>query len=188
MIILKKADFLKMRESVSMVKGNIFVYPTDTIYGLGCNAQNSELVAKIREIKAAEHPFSVIAPSKDWIKQNCVCEDEWLEKLPGPYTLILRLKNKDCIASDTLGSDTIASDTLGVRIPDHWFSEIARDLDLPIITTSVNSSGEPPVTCIDDIPENIKNQVHFAIDEGTLDARPSTIIDYTGQEPVVKER
>jgi L-threonylcarbamoyladenylate synthase len=192
MLTIKKKDFLKLRENgIAMVKGNIFIYPTDTIYGIGCNAQNGELVRKIREIKGRPRsPFSVIAPSKRWIMENTECREEWLDVLPGPYTLILKLKNKECIASDTIGSDTIASDivTVGVRIPDHWFAKIAEDLNLPIITTSVNGSGEPPMTCIDEIPESIKKHVHFAIDEGTLDNEPSTIVDCTGDEPRTVER
>lgn len=185
MLIIKKANFLKMRENdIKLVKGNIFIYPTDTIYGIGCNAENAELVAKLREIKGADHPFSVIAPSKEWVIENLECKDEWLEKLPGPVTLILKIKTKGCVADET----TAGKNTLGVRIPDHWFSEVAKDLNLPIITTSVNESGEEPITHLDEIPENIKKHTHFAIDEGRLEARPSTIIDCTGDEPKTIER
>jgi len=64
---LKKQEFLaKIRQ------GAVFIYPTDTIYGLGANALNHDAVHKIREAKDRyTRPFSVIAPSKDWIKENC---------------------------------------------------------------------------------------------------------------------
>ena len=186
MIIIRKSDFLKMQESdVDLVKDSIFIYPTDTIYGIGCNAQNSELVAKLREIKGRpDIPFSVIVPSKKWILQNTVCEESWLDKLPGPYTFILKLRIPDCVAREVVAG----GDSLGVRIPDHWFAKMIEELDIPLITTSVNLSGEPPIRNIDEIPEKIKKHVHFAIDEGTLDNAPSTIIDCTGPEPRTIER
>lgn len=177
-----------MRKDVSLVKGNIFIYPTDTIYGIGCNAQNEELVIKIREIKGRPtNPFSIIAPSKEWIKTNLELKpehEEYLDKLPGPFTLIIKIKNKDCVAKETIPE----TDCLGVRIPDHWFASIATDLNIPIITTSVNEAGEPAITNLDQIPENIKNKVHFAIDESTLDNNPSTIINLTGDKPEIIER
>ena len=84
----------------SITEGKIFIYPTDTIYGIGCNAQDAEAVSEIRSIKSrAQNPFSVIAPSVEWIKENCVVEKEaeaWLKKLPGPYTLIFKLKRLCC--------------------------------------------------------------------------------------------
>ena len=76
--------------------GIVFVYPTDTIYGIGCDATNSSSVLKVRNIKERNDlPFSVVAPSKDWIRDNCEVDakaEQWLDKLPGPYTLILKLK------------------------------------------------------------------------------------------------
>ena len=71
-------------------KGAVFLCPTDTIYGLGCDARKDDAVKKIREIKGRQdRPFSVIAPTKNWIYENCHVDDnarEWIEnKLPGPY-------------------------------------------------------------------------------------------------------
>ncbi|MFC1705116.1 Sua5/YciO/YrdC/YwlC family protein, partial [Nanoarchaeota archaeon] len=138
MRVLTKEEFLIERLFLfkKIMQNAIFIHPTDTIYGIGCNAESEEAVKKVREIKQRQdNPFSVIAPSKDWIRKNCEVgkeAEEWLDKLPGPYTLILKLNNKECIAN----SVNLGMDSLGVRIPEHWFSKIIEEFGGPIITTS----------------------------------------------------
>ena len=76
--------------------GKIFIYPTDTLYGIGCNAEDKEAVEKIREIKGRDNkPFSVIAPSFKWIEDNLIIDCNLKEYLPGAYTIILKKKDKD---------------------------------------------------------------------------------------------
>ena len=79
---------------IEKLKTEIFIYPTDTIYGLGCDATNEKLVKELREIKNRDDkPLSVIAPSVKWIFDNFDVGLELLEKyLPGPYTLLLKKK------------------------------------------------------------------------------------------------
>lgn len=168
----------------SIKKGAVFIYPTDTIYGLGCNATDSKAVMRIREAKKRpKAPFSVIAPSKKWIIQNCEMTDEamiWLDKLPGPYTLVLKLKNKGCIAKE-VAPDT---DSLGIRIPMHWTTGIAEELGVPIVTTSVNESGKMFMTSSDDVDEMLSQKVDFMIDEGVKKGRPSDVIFLDRKEEV----
>lgn len=74
MQFLSKEDVLKNKQSYieEMTSGKIFIYPTDTIYGIGCNARLSESVKKIRQIKQrTTNPLSVIAPNREWIDANC---------------------------------------------------------------------------------------------------------------------
>ena len=165
MKIYNKEEFNENKEEIlTKIKGgNIFIYPTDTIYGIGCDARNFNAVKRIRELKNRdEKPFSVIAPSKEWIINNC--EEKNLNKLPGPYTLILKLKNKECVASNVSGLNT-----LGVRIPDHWFK-----VDIPIVTTSVNKSDKTNMTSLEDLDKDIK--VDFIIYEGEKKGKSSRII------------
>jgi len=157
-------------------KGAIFIYPTDTIYGIGCNALNNDAVKKIRRIKGNfERPFSVMVPDKQWIMENCEIyssEEDWFGKLPGPYTLILSLLNLHCVAPSV--SD---KETLGVRIPDHWCTEIARLAQVPIITTSANLSGGMFMTSLETLHDEIRRYVDFMIDVGEIRGRPSTIVN-----------
>ena len=169
-----------------MKKGKIFIYPTDTIYGIGCDAVNKFSVLKIREIKRREEkPFSVIAPSKEWIRKNCFVNsvvDKWISKLPGPYTLILELKNCEAV-SNKLNNGI---DSLGIRIPSHWFSEIISEFNKPFVTTSVNLTGEPYMKKFDELEDEIKKGVDYVIYEGILDNKASKIVMFIdGREEVV---
>ena len=179
MQILTKAELQthlpKIAERIK--SGAVFIYPTDTIYGIGCNAVHEKAVSKVRELKERPtNPVSIIAPSKEWITENCIVNKEvkeWLGKIPGPYTFILKLKNKNAIARNVNQGDG----TLGVRIPNHWFSDIVRELGLPIVTTSANRSGKPFMTSLEDLDPKIKEGVDFIIYEGEKKGRPSKIVN-----------
>jgi tRNA threonylcarbamoyl adenosine modification protein (Sua5/YciO/YrdC/YwlC family) len=168
-------------------KGAIFIYPTDTIYGIGCNALNPKSVQKIREIKQQfDRPFSVIAPSLDWIKETCVMHPEaedWFKKLPGAYTLIMKTKTKNVPKEVTLNSGT-----LGIRIPDHWVIDLARRLGKPLVTTSVNKSGEEVMTTLDNLNPAIKSKCDFIIYEGEINGRPSTLVNLHESKATIKKR
>lgn len=173
-MIVSKQEFLKKKQEFfeKIKKGAVFIYPTDTIYGIGCNALDNKAVSRIRDIKKRdEKPFSVILPSKNWILENCYVKEKNLDKLPGPYTFILKTKNQ--IVSKKVNPNT---DLLGVRIPDHWFSKMVFELNFPIVTTSVNISGESHMTKIEDLDNEIKGKLDFIIYEGKKQGAPSTII------------
>ena len=188
-VILTVHQFRKeeVRRLHNIAHGAVFIYPTDTIYGIGCDATNDVAVRRVREIKKREDkPFSVIAPSKEWITENCsvpAAGKEWLAKLPGPYTLILKLKKNRVAHSVNNGMET-----LGVRIPDHWIAGVAAKLEKPIVTTSVNHANQAFATSVAEIPVEILDEVDFVIDEHRKEGRPSTIVDLTGKEPVIKTR
>ncbi|MBN2457687.1 Sua5/YciO/YrdC/YwlC family protein [Candidatus Woesearchaeota archaeon] len=169
-------------------KGSLFIYPTDTIYGIGCNALIDTAVQKLRKLKNNfTRPLSVIAPSKEWVKRNCELNKvscEWLDKLPGPYTLILSLKSKSPVA----GSTNLKTGRLGIRMPKHWFHNIIKDLDLPIITTSANITGNDFMTSLSDLDSRIKRGCSFMIDEGTIKGRPSTIVDLASEVLSINDR
>jgi L-threonylcarbamoyladenylate synthase len=179
MVVVKKEVFLKNKKKYFdfISKGRAFIYPTDTIYGIGCDATNTKAVKHVYHIKRRSNkPLSVIAPSKKWILDNCVIgalEWKWLAKLPGKYTLILRLKNKKAVSRAVHLGDY----TLGVRLPKHWFASVVRAYGKPIVTTSVNISGKASMTSLSDLHKTIKEKVAFVVYEGVRKSRPSVLVD-----------
>ncbi len=189
MKMLIKAYVLEHKnEIIEEIKaGKTFIYPTDTIYGIGCNALNKDSVLKVRMLKKrSEKPFSIIAPSKEWIKENCELgrkAEQWIGNLPGPYTFIFKLKNRGAVAKETNNG----ADTLGIRIPQNWFSEFIKSAEVPFITTSVNLEGEPHMTDFYNLNEFIKEGVDYFIYEGAKTGKPSKIIDLSNEnEEVVR--
>ncbi|MAE12992.1 threonylcarbamoyl-AMP synthase [Candidatus Woesearchaeota archaeon] len=171
-----------------ILRTGTFVYPTDTIYGIGCDATNQELVQKVREIKNRPHqPFSIIAPNKNWIKTHCVLTqeaEEWIEKLPGPYTLILKLKKESPVAQNV----NLGMDTLGVRMPNHWIQNLVNEYGKPIITTSANASGENFMTSLDDLTPQVKKEVPLIIYDGEIKGRPSTLVHLSEEKVTLQKR
>ena len=188
MQVLSKEEFEQEKYAIKAKLSEnspIFVYPTDTIYGIGCSALNKEAVEKVRAAKQrTKNPFSVIAPSKEWIMENCIVDDdgkEWLKKLPGPYTLVFKMKKK-CVAENVAPG----LKTLGVRIPDHWFSDFVNELKIPIITTSANKSSEDFMTSLENLDMDIKSKIDFIIYEGEKIGRPSKIVDLANKGNIIK--
>jgi len=155
----------------AIIKNKIFIYPTDTIYGLGCNALNQKAVEKIRKIKKRDDkPFSIIAPSIKWIKDNLIIDVDLKKYFPGPYTIILKKKNVEFMKWVS------NLDTLGIRIPDYPFTSIIQKSGVPFITTSVNISGQPFISNPEEIPIEIKSKIDIIIYQGILSGKPSTLV------------
>jgi len=154
-----------------ILAGKLFIYPTDTVYGLGCNALDEGAVKKLKNLKKREKdkPLSVIAPSLAWIREHCTINVKLSKYLPGPYTIILKKKNPNFLSH-------LSKDTLGVRIPAHPFTKQIQKAGVPFITTSVNLSGEPPASEISQISKQIINKVDYVIDAGRLFGKPSILI------------
>lgn len=153
-------------------QGKIFIYPTDTIYGLGCDATNEQAVEKIKQIKERDRdkPLSVIAPSLEWIEKNCIIDADLDKYLPGPYTVILKKKEKNFL------NHVSSTDSIGIRIPNCDFTKQIQKAEVPFITTSVNLSGQAFAKNVGEIPEEIKNKVDVVVDTGELNGKPSTLI------------
>lgn len=161
--------------------GEIFIYPTDTIYGLGCDATNEGAVKSIRVIKQRyDKPFSIIAPNKPWILKNFEVAQTYIEKLPGPFTYLLKAKQPNLVAPSVTSNEKI-----GVRMPNHQFTSVIQRTRKPFVTTSVNLTGGQHYTDLKIIPREIIESVDIVIDAGKLENRPSAVIDLTEELPKI---
>jgi tRNA threonylcarbamoyl adenosine modification protein (Sua5/YciO/YrdC/YwlC family) len=194
------AEFIKIYEdkpSEAAIKkvvdvlrnGGLVIYPTDTVYGLGCDITNSralERIAKIKGIKLEKANFSFICCDlsnlSDYVKQIDTATFKILKRtLPGPYTFILPGNND-------LPKEFRKKKTVGIRIPDNAIAlEIVRMLGNPIVSTSIHDEDEVLEYATDPelIFEKWQHLVDLVIDGGYGDNVGSTIIDLSGYEPLI---
>jgi L-threonylcarbamoyladenylate synthase len=191
--IISKEELLDNKEHYieELRIGKIFIYPTDTLLGMGCNANLIDSIIKVKNIKKRDmnKPCSIIVPNFGWIDDACEIDKENFdfvkEKLPGPYTFVLKVKDKTNFSKEVNNN----SDFIGVRIPKNWFIDIIRAAGVPVVTTSVNISGEKSALKIGDICSEIRENVDYIIDDiESTSGKPSTIIDLTGEQPEIIER
>jgi L-threonylcarbamoyladenylate synthase len=189
--IFDKSSALKNEKFLisEIIAGKIFIYPTDTLYGLGINALDGKYIEKIRSLKKRDSkPFLIIAPGLDWILENCVIPNEkarsiLTKKLPGPYSFILKMKNRKAVSHLAIGK----KGTIGVRLPDHWFSEIILKSGIPFVSTSVNISGKDSGLFFNQLSAELKESADYQIRDDFILGRPSTIIDLTdGKEKILR--
>ena len=169
--------------------GGLVIYPTDTVYGLGCDITNSkalERIAKIKGIKLEKANFSFICSDlsnlSDYVKQIDTATFKILKRaLPGPYTFILPGNND-------LPKEFRKKKTVGIRIPDNNIATcIVKMLGNPIVSTSIHDDDEVLEYSTDPelIFEKWQHLVDLVINGGYGDNVGSTIIDLSGYEPVV---
>ena len=176
-------DDTGIKKSVEIIEnGGIIVFPTDTVYGIGCNPYNENAVKKIYEIKSREKIKSlpVLAYSIDIVKQIVII-DEFTEKIikkywPGPLTLILKLKDQKLKKSLNL------EDKIAVRIPNSECTLKLLNKCSLLVGTSANVSGESSFTNPQEGVKNVKNYDVF-VDGGTITSKgESTIIEIENEE------
>ena len=169
--------------------GGLVIYPTDTVYGLGCDITNSralEKIAKIKGIKLEKANWSFICHDlsnlSDYVRQIDTATFKILKRaLPGPYTFILPGNNN-------LPKEFKKKTTVGIRVPDNnIILELVRQLGNPIVSTSIRDDDDVIEYTTDPelIFEKWQNLVDVVIDGGYGDNQPSTIIDLSGPEPVI---
>jgi len=181
----------EIQHAVEILKqGGVIIYPTDTVYGIGCDITKPraiERIARIKGINAEKTRFSFIVYDLSHLSDYTKPIDNQVFKLmkrnlPGPFTFILEANNH---VPKILQSK---KKTVGIRIPDHSIiRELVRVLGNPILTTSVHSEDEVLDYTTDPelIYEEMQHHVDLVIDGGFGNNIPSTVIDCTGPEVVV---
>jgi tRNA threonylcarbamoyl adenosine modification protein (Sua5/YciO/YrdC/YwlC family) len=171
-------------------KGGIVIYPTDSVYGIGCNIYNHKAIEKIAKIKGIapdKSKFSIICHSLSEVSDytrpiNNQTFKLMKKNLPGPFTFILEANNK---VPDIFQSN---KKTVGMRIPHNPIViEMVRELGNPILNTSVHDDDEIVEYTTDPelIHEKYQDLVDIVIDGGYGQNTPTTIVDCTGDEPLI---
>ena len=178
----------QIRQVVEVLKkSGVIIYPTDTVYGLGCDIFNTkalERIARIKGIKSDKANFSIICHDLSHLSDftrniNNNTFKVLKRNFPGPFTFILEASNK------LPKSFRNSKKTIGIRIPQNNIPlEIVRKLGNPIVTTSIHDSDKiiDYTTDPEEIHENFKNFVDIVIDGGYGNNVPSTVINCTQDE------
>ncbi|HAT67713.1 MAG TPA: threonylcarbamoyl-AMP synthase [Flavobacteriaceae bacterium] len=173
----------------TLKNGGLIIYPSDTVYALGCDITNKsalERIAQIKGVKLEKANLSFICEDlsnlSDYVKQIDTSTFKLLKRaLPGPYTFILPSNNN-------LPSAFKKKKEVGIRVPDHSVARaIVRALGNPIVSTSIKDEDEVIEYTTDPelIYEKWNNLVDIVIDGGYGGNIASTVIDLTGDEPIL---
>lgn len=168
-------------------EGGVVLLPTDTIYGLHARATDVAAVERVCDIKGRDDtkPFVVLAAS--WTQVSTLpvelrkADHEALASIwPAPLTAILPLREPVAASRGTA--------SIAVRVPDlPWLRSLAERTG-PLVSTSANRSGEPPVSSPSELAPEVTAKLDGVFDAGVLTGEPSTIVDFTGGEPrIVRE-
>lgn len=169
--------------------GGLVIYPTDTVYAMGCNALNVRAVEKICKIKGInpeKNNLAIICRSLSEISEYAKMDDGIFRllknNLPGPFTFILN-------TTSSLPKIYKNKKTVGVRIPDNNIIQaLVESLGNPILTTSIKDDQVEEIEYITDpelIYEKYQNIVDAVIDGGYGGSEGSTVVDCTGDEPLI---
>ncbi|MFH1255440.1 MAG: L-threonylcarbamoyladenylate synthase [bacterium] len=184
-----QADFI-----VDYLKsGRTMAYPTDTVYGLGCDARNAKAIEKINKIKERTDPkpFLVLISDLKMLEKYCFANFEQIEYLktvwpassaggPGPVTAILKRRRN--LPSELSGG----LDSIAVRLPKNDFLvKIIRKAGFPIVSTSLNIKGGKPLADVENLEKYFKFKPDLAVDAGKCGKiKPSRLVDIRDMENI----
>ena len=184
--IISEKDLAVAKEELD--KGNLIIFPTETVYGLGANALDDVAVSKIFDVKkrAKNNPLIVHLKNKEEIEKYAIINNDIERKLidnfmPGPFTLILQKRN---IVPFNV---TCNLDTVGIRIPiDNIAHKLLDMLDYPIAAPSANLSSRPSGTKVEDIFNEFDGKIKYIIDGGrSTIGLESTVCKVINNVPVI---
>lgn len=167
-----------------LLNGDIVIFPTDTVFGIGCTADNTQAIEKIYELKGREKTKSLllnvpnITAIKKYATVNKTAQLLIKKFMPGALSLILKVKTPTI-----LSNYTIRNDKIGIRIPNNkTLLYILKKIRLPLISTSCNLSGNPACLTATDAEKIFGKKVIILDTREALSGQSSTIIDPSGKE------
>ena len=168
----------------ALENGEVIVYPTDTLYGFGVDATNTDAIHRLNRLKGRIQPLSIVLESvehmHDFAEFQGQIEDEVNKLFPGAYTVLLPAESNELSPFVQNGSPNI-----GVRIPDHFFPvKLVKMLGKPIITTSINRHGNDPLNDVTQVEIDFPN-VDIFEDSSHTPSKGSTIVDFSTSPPKV---
>lgn len=183
----------EIKKTIAILKkGGTILYPTDTVWGIGCDATNSKAVSKIFSIKSRSENKSLIIlldsidKIKDYVENYPIQITDLIINYHKPLTIVFPGAKK-------LAKNMIAEDgSIAIRIVRHEFCRnLIKEFGKPLVSTSANISGTKTPTLFRDIPEYIKTKVNYVVDfeQGNLvPSMPSTVIkiDQIGNYEVLR--
>jgi L-threonylcarbamoyladenylate synthase len=183
----------------SLQNGAVIIFPTETIYGIGCSSLQDKAIRRVFNIKgrAGDQPPPVLVSDLQQLHQLVShvpsLADELIKKFwPGSLTIIFPARDE--VADGLCGrNEETQSRTIGIRMTAHPIARmLCQRVSNPIIATSANYSGsigkEATPRTLEDIPESFKQEVDFVIDGGFTGGQPSTVVDCSGERPRVLRR
>lgn len=170
-------DYNQIDRAVEVLKnGGVIIYPTDTVYGIGCDIYNEKAIERLIKIKKrSDNPMSIAVSRVGMIKEVAIIENsEMFNLLPGPFTFILKKKNVSELITNGL-------DTVGIRIPDNDIAlKIIEKFGKPIITTSANISRKPSPQSLREVDINadfvVQGECKYKLGSTIVDLKNKTIL------------
>jgi tRNA threonylcarbamoyl adenosine modification protein (Sua5/YciO/YrdC/YwlC family) len=173
------------RAASALEQGEVIVYPTDTVYGIGCGLGHKRAVDRIYHLtgKDESHMLTLVCADLSGISRYAVVENVYYRLLkrllPGPYTFVLPATRE--VPRMLLNKQK----TVGIRVPKHAVAKaLVEALGTPIISTSASYRGEEPLNDPSEIVARFKG-IELVLDAGYCGVVSSTVVDLTGPEPVV---
>jgi tRNA threonylcarbamoyl adenosine modification protein (Sua5/YciO/YrdC/YwlC family) len=176
----------KIRRAVEVLeRGGIIAYPTDTVYGIGCDLTNKHAIDRLYEVKRMErsHPLAFVCPDLSDIARYAMVDNQVYRVLrrflPGPYTFILEATR------EVPKLVQMKRKTVGIRVPaSETARALARELGRPIISSTAARTGEDPLVDPREIADTFRG-LELVLDAGAGGMVPTTVVDLTQSPPVI---
>lgn len=176
-----------------LLVGNVILYPTDTVWGIGCDAENAEAVKKIYKIKEREESKSMIVLVSDVEMLR-----RYMEHLPDDFEKLVESQERPTTfvlsGAKNLPKELVAEDgSIGIRVVKEEFCRrLMQQIGRPLVSTSANISGEPSPRTFAEVSETIKERVDYVVQwrqDEDVESKPSRIIriDESGKQTVIRD-